>query len=442
MQSQHILYLLEQHLAGQLTEAQQNELDQIMQNSEYEDVVKGCLLQLLGNEGNGMGGGAVGNAVRSGRVGDEGWQGRGDEGPQRGRMDEGPQRGRMDDGARPGDEMLRRILSVDKADEQPGSSRRGVLFFLRGPVVRRFAVAAALLAAVAGAWFFLRTSKTHEAVATAVPKAAAIKPGSNRAVLTLANGQQIVLDDAHNGVLGQQGKTRVIKLDSGRLAYADGGGSTGGAAAILFNTIATPRGGQYQITLPDRTKVWLNAESSLRFPTAFTEKQRTVELTGEAYFEVAPNKDQPFLVKAGTTETRVLGTQFNVMAYGDEGPVKTTLLEGSVQMGLGQANTLLTPGEQGQYDAEKGRMATRMVNTRQVTAWKDGYYFFDRTPVQNIMRQISRWYDVQVVYQGQAPHDEIVGKIPRTADVSEVLHIMELIGIRFRIEGRTITVLS
>jgi len=406
MQSQHILYLLELHLAGKLTEAQQNELDQIMQNSEYEDIVKGCLLQLLGN---------ANEETQSG-----------------------------------GDGILQRVLSVDKTADQSATSGGGRVFFWRRPVVRRFAVAAALLVIVAGAWFFLHRSKTGEAVATAVPKAVAIKPGSNRAVLTLANGQQIVLDDARNGVLGQQGKTRVIKLDSGRLAYADGGNvgakdaptGAGGAGAILYNTIATPRGGQYQITLPDHSKVWLNAESSLRFPTAFTEKQRMVELTGEAYFEVAPNKDQPFLVKAGTTETRVLGTRFNVMAYGDEGPVKTTLLEGSVQMGLGQASTLLTPGQQGQYDAEKGRMATRMVNTRQVTAWKDGYYFFDRTPVQSIMRQISRWYDVQIVYQGQAPRDEIVGKIPRTADVSEVLHIMELIGIRFRIEGRTITVLS
>lgn len=419
MQSQHILYLLEQHLAGQLTEAQQNELDRIMQNPEYEDIVKGCLLQLLGS------------------------------------ADEEMQPG--------GDEILQRILSVDKTASRPATSRRGLLVIWRRPVIRRFTVAAALLATAAGAWFFLHTSKTGEAVATVAPKAAAIKPGSNRAILTLANGQQIVLDDAHNGVLGQQGKTRVIKLDSGRLAYADAAGSTdavgsngvagsgaaaGGtganatAGAVMFNTIATPRGGQYQITLPDHSKVWLNAESSLRFPTAFTEKQRIVELTGEAYFEVAPNKNQPFLVKAGTTETRVLGTQFNIMAYGDEGPVKTTLLEGSVQMGLGQANTLLTPGQQGQYDSEKGRMATRVVNTRQVTAWKDGYYFFDRTPVQSIMRQISRWYDVQIVYQGQAPHDEIVGKIPRTADVSEVLHIMELIGIRFRIEGRTITVLA
>jgi len=436
MQSQHILYLLERHLAGQLTESQRNELDEIMQNNDCEDVVKECLLLLME------------------------------------RANEGAQSG--------GDLILQNILSVDKTADQPVETRGGVLFFWRRPMVRRFAAAAVILAAVAGTWFFLREHRAGPAVATVTPKATTIKPGTNRAVLTLANGQQIVLDDAHNGVLGQQGKTSVIKLDSGQLAYADAGGTaanTGTAAnpgnsgatghpgnpgnpgatgnsgnpgnpgnpptsAILFNTIATPRGGQYQVTLPDHTKVWLNAESSLRFPTAFTDKQRTVELTGEAYFEVAPNKNQPFLVKAGSTETRVLGTQFNVMAYGDEGPVRTTLIEGSVRMGQGQANALLVPGQQGQWDATNGKMATRMVNTRQVTAWKDGYYYFDRTSVQSVMRQIARWYDVQIVYQGQAPRDEIVGKIPRTADVSEVLHVMELIGIRFRIEGRTITVLT
>jgi transmembrane sensor len=412
MQSQHILYLLEQYLAGQLTESQRNELDEIMQNTDYEDVVKECLLLLME------------------------------------RADVGAQSG--------GDRILQNILSVDKTADQPAETRGGLLHFWRRPMVKGFAAAAVVLAAIAGTWFFLRGHRTGPAVATVSPKTTTIKPGTNRAVLTLANGQQILLDDAHNGVLGQQGKTRVIKLDSGQLAYTDAGGAAANAgaaanpgtagnpaaAAILFNTIATPRGGQYQVTLPDHTKVWLNAESSLRFPTAFTEKQRIVELTGEAYFEVAPDKNQPFLVKAGSTETRVLGTQFNVMAYGDEGPVRTTLLEGSVQMGQGQANALLVPGQQGQWDAANGKMATRIVNTRQVTAWKDGYYYFDRTSVQSVMRQIARWYDVQIVYQGQAPRDEIVGKIPRTADVSEVLHVMELIGIRFRIEGRTITVLT
>ena len=196
------------------------------------------------------------------------------------------------------------------------------------------------------------------------------------------------------------------------------------------------------MTLADGTRVWLNAESSLRFPAAFEGKERNVELRGEAYFEVKADKDKPFLVKAGATETRVLGTNFNIMAYSDEGAVKTTLLEGAVRMGQGTQSAMLRPGEQGQYDNGKGVIATRAVNTRAVVAWKDGYYFFDRTPMKNVMRQIARWYDVTIVYQGSVPEDEIVGKLPRTADVKEVLHIMELIGIHFKIEGKTIVVLG
>ncbi|HEX3933839.1 MAG TPA: FecR domain-containing protein, partial [Puia sp.] len=221
-----------------------------------------------------------------------------------------------------------------------------------------------------------------------------------------------------------------------------GGNGTAGMGGTLYNTITTPRGGQYQITLPDQTKVWLNAESSLRFPTAFAGKDRAVQLTGEAYFEVAADKSKPFLVKAGSTETRVLGTHFNIMAYSDEGPVKTTLLEGAVSMGQEMQSALLQPGEQGQFDSNKGIIATRAVNTRAVVAWKDGYYYFDRASMQSVMRQISRWYDVEIVYEGAVPKDEIVGKMPRTAEVSEVLHIMELIGIRFKIEGKKITVLG
>ena len=293
-----------------------------------------------------------------------------------------------------------------------------------------------------GAELFLVRRKAGPAVAVApAPAAKVIVPGSNKAILTLANGQQIVLNNAQNGMIGQQGGTKVVKLDSGKLAYNSGGGEKS-AGAVLYNTITTPRGGQYQVTLPDESRVWLNAESSLRFPTAFTGTDREVQLSGEAYFEVKADKGKPFLVKSGSAETRVLGTHFNIMAYGDEGPVRTTLLEGAVSMGQGQQSALLQPGEQGQFDASKGIIATRVVNTSAVVAWKDGYYFFDRTPVQSVMRQIARWYDVEIVYEGAVPKDEIVGKIPRTAYVSEVLHIMELIGIRFKIDGRKIVVLS
>ncbi len=314
---------------------------------------------------------------------------------------------------------------------------------------RWMAAAAIVLILLGGGALYIFTKPAPTAPVAKIPLKSpdSIHPGSNRAVLTLAGGQQIVLDETHNGLLGRQGKTRVIKLDSGRLAYnsgADGkgGGADGndgsGADAPLYNTITTPRGGQYQVTLPDGTKVWLNAESSLRFPTAFTEKERAVELTGEAYFEVAANKNKPFLVKTGQSNTRVLGTSFNIMAYNDEGPVKTTLLEGAVKIDEGGRSALLQPGEQGIFNS--GSITTKTVNIRAVIAWKDGYYFFDRTPVQSVMRQIARWYNVDIVYKGAMPKDEIVGRIPRSAYVSDVLHIMELIGIHFKIEGRTIIV--
>ena len=409
METQRIVYLLERYVAVLLTEAEEQELAVIMNDPQQEELVRSVLFRLLEEEGE------VAGAAAN-------W-----------------------------DPVLQRVFSVDKTKETT-SAPIGSISRLRN-LPRRWMAAAAVLILLSGSalYIFTRHTPTIPVAKTSLKSTQPIHPGSNRAVLTLASGQQIVLDDAHNGVLGQQGKTQVIKLDSGRLAYnsgaegnsgrADGksGGADGnGADAPLYNTITTPRGGQYQITLPDETKVWLNAESSLRFPTAFTATERVVVLTGEAYFEVAPNKSKPFLVKTGQSNTRVLGTSFNIMAYPDEGPVKTTLLEGAVKIDEGDHSAMLQPGEQGIFNSEL--ITTKTVNTRAVVAWKDGYYFFDRTPVVSVMRQIARWYNVDIVYKGVVPKDEIVGRIPRTAYVSDVLHIMELIGIHFKIEGRTIFV--
>ena len=397
MQSQHITYLLDRYIRGQLTGKEQKELEELFQDSELQPVVQAELVRLMQEEAGVMG--------ESGN-----WE-----------------------------PVLQRVLSVDKTADERSAVRTFRVSW------QRWAVAAILLLLIGGGTvLFLVRQKAGPAVAVAIaPAAKVIVPGCNKAILTLANGQQVVLNNAQNGVIGQQGGTRVVKLDSGKLAYNNSGyGGENSANAVLYNTITTPRGGQYQITLPDETKVWLNAESSLRFPTAFAGKDRAVQLTGEAYFEVATDKSKPFLVKAGSTETRVLGTHFNIMAYSDEGPVKTTLLEGVVSMGQETQSALLLPGQQGQFDSNKGIIATRAVNTRAVVAWKDGYYYFDRASMQSVMRQIARWYDVEIVYEGAVPKDEIVGKIPRTAEVSEVLHIMELIGIRFKIEGKKITVLG
>jgi transmembrane sensor len=398
METQRIVYLLERYVTALLTEEEEQELTLIMHDPGHADFVQAELLRLMQEEAEpvGLAEDQIGLAAD--------WE-----------------------------PVLQRIFSVDKTKEPTPTLLR--------TMSRRWMAAAAIVLVLLGSSALYIFTKHHPPAAptakVSLKSTDSIRPGSNRAVLTLAGGQQIVLDDAHNGVLGEQGKTQVIKLDSGRLAYNSAAAGAGGAAP-LYNTITTPRGGQYQITLPDETKVWLNAESSLRFPTAFVEKERAVELTGEAYFEVAPNKNKPFLVKTGQSTTRVLGTSFNIMAYNDEGPVKTTLLEGAVNVDEGGHSVLLQPGEQGIFNS--GSIATRTVNTRAVVAWKDGYYFFDRTPVQNVMRQIARWYNVDIVYKGAVPKDEIVGRIPRTAYVSDVLHIMELIGIHFKIEGRTIIV--
>jgi ferric-dicitrate binding protein FerR (iron transport regulator) len=403
MQSQRIHYLLDRYIKGLLTGEDERELAKLLQDPAQESFFREELVRLLEAEGEAIAG--------------------------RGEMTEGGTEQMWEP-------VLQRVLSVDKTD---GTRVRRI-----GYLFRRWSVAAILLLLFGGGvLFFLRGREARPIETVAAKPAARILPGANKAILTLANGQQIILNNAQNGTIGQQGNIRVVKLDSGQLAYATPTVESPAdqlAKAPLYNTITTPRGGQYQVTLADGTKVWLNAESSIRFPTAFAGKNREVELTGEAYFEVKGDKDKPFLVKAGQTETRVLGTHFNIMAYSDEGAVKTTLLDGAVSMALGTQSALLRPGEQGQYDESKGSMTTRPVNTRAVVAWKDGYYFFDRTPVKSVMRQIARWYDVTIVYQGAAPKDEIVGKLPRTADVKEVLHIMELIGIHFKIEGKTIVV--
>ncbi len=408
MQSQRIHYLLDRYIKGLLTGEDERELAKLLQDPAQESFFREELVRFLEAE-----------ALIDGVAGRE----------------------EVTEGGEAWEPVLQRVLSVDKSGV--GEVEKGVLRRL-GYGLRRWSVAAILLLlAGGGVLLFLRGREAKPIVTVAVKPAARIQPGANKAVLTLANGQQIILNNVQNGTIGQQGNIRVIKLDSGQLAYATPTAASPAdqlAKDLLYNTITTPRGGQYQVTMADGTKVWLNAESSIRFPTAFTGKNREVELTGEAYFEVKADKDKPFLVKAGQTETRVLGTSFNIMAYSDEGAVKATLLDGAVSMGLGTHSALLQPGEQGQYDESRGSMATRMVNTRAVVAWKDGYYFFDRTPVKSVMRQIARWYDVTIVYQGAAPKDEIVGKLPRTADVLEVLHIMELIGIRFKIEGKTIIV--
>lgn len=268
-----------------------------------------------------------------------------------------------------------------------------------------------------------------------------IKPGRNTAILTLANGSSITLDDAKNGILAKSGKSSVKKLTNGLIAYSSEG-AVQPAGEPARNMVTVPRGGQYSIKLPDGTMVWLNSSSSLSYPVAFTGADRSVTLTGEAYFEVTKNKHLPFVVHAGTVNVKVLGTHFNVAAYEDEREIKTTLLEGSVNLSNNKSSVLLVPGQQGVAGTDQ-EITTKPVNVNQVVAWKTGYFIFRDDDIRGIMRKISRWYDVEVEYQGNVTHKTFGGIYSMNKDINELLKGLELTGlIHFKIEERRIIVMN
>ncbi|KAA8481796.1 FecR family protein [Arcticibacter tournemirensis] len=303
-----------------------------------------------------------------------------------------------------------------------------------------------------GLYFYIQ-NKPSENTAIAKKTSPDIAPGTDKAILTLADGSRIVLDQAKQGVLANQGNISIRKNKDGQIVYEVKGTNKGRKQQeIAYNTITTPRGGQYQIDLPDGTKVWLNASSSIKFPAVFSSNERRVELKGEAYFEVAKmfaakrpgvKKGQriPFIVKTASQDVEVLGTHFNVNAYDDEEAARTTLLEGSVRVTQhsSHASRLLRPGQQTQVDND---ISVLEVDPQQVIAWKNGYFVFNNENVQSIMRKISRWYDVDVEYQGNIQRKRFGGTISKFENVSAVLNIMELTGvIRFKIEGRRIIVM-
>lgn len=304
---------------------------------------------------------------------------------------------------------------------------------------QKFAAAVAILIiAGVGIYFGLQnvshepqTIAEHQVVTDALP-------GGNKAILTLSSGKTIVLDTAQNGVLAVQGSIRVNKTKDGQLIYKVTGNTTN--KSISYNTLSTPRGGQYQIVLPDGSKVWLNAASSLKFPDIFKEKERVVELTGEAYFEIAKNPDMPFKVKSGATEVEVLGTHFNVMAYEDEKVMKTTLLEGAIKIKSDGESNILKPGEQAIVDKDGSMKVLDQVNVNEAVAWKNGLFHFNDTDLPTIMRQAARWYDLEVHYEGEIPQRHFTGKISRNVKASELLSILEYTGVKFRIEEKAIIV--
>ncbi len=312
------------------------------------------------------------------------------------------------------------------------------------------AVAASIILLLTAAiYFFLNQSSSAEkqkATAIVSPTLSNdIVPGGNKAVLTLDDGTTIILDSAANGIISTQGNIEVEKLENGLLAYTINGKTISENEDAFYNTITTPRGGQYQITLSDGTKVWLNAASSIRFPIVFMGNERKVTVTGEAYFEVAHNTAKPFKIKAADSEVEVLGTHFNINAYDDEAAIKTTLLEGKVKvLALSNQNGVqakfLTPGQQSIIAKSGSINVLSNADTEEAVAWKNGRFQFNSADLKSIFRQISRWYNVDVEYKGDMDL-RFTGQLTRSDNVSKVFEKLKLTGeVNFKIEGKKIIV--
>ncbi|MDB5156001.1 MAG: anti-FecI sigma factor, FecR [Mucilaginibacter sp.] len=307
------------------------------------------------------------------------------------------------------------------------------------PYKRRWQIPAAAILLISlgiGGYFYLNSLKQ---VADQETIAKNIKPGYNQATLTLANGKTILLTGARNGQLALQGTATIKKTADGKVVYKTDG-SANAETNVAYNTMTTPNGGQYQLTLADGTKVWLNATSSIRYPTAFTGKIREVTITGEAYFEVTHNNEHPFRVIANGQVIEDLGTEFNVNAYDDEPVVKTTLIKGSVRVVKGSSNALLKPGQAAITKIQRGDIQVENVDTDEAAAWKNGQTLFNDEDIKMIMRQVARWYNVNIVYEGEIPTRHFEGGISRKSDLSSVLRILELNNIHFTVTNHTIVV--
>lgn len=309
-----------------------------------------------------------------------------------------------------------------------------------------WAAAAVLLIASIGAvyWFNQSTDITNMPVAE---KEIDITPGKQGAVLILSDGSQVVLDSLGNGVVASQNGSRAV-IRNGELLYDVTGNIS---QEVAYNTMRTPKGRQFTLLLPDGTRVWLNAASSIRYPTAFTGKEREVQMTGEVYFEVAKNKQMPFRVNAGNhVEVEVLGTGFNVNAYENEAGIAATLLEGSVRVkrinstlpdsNKSDQGTILKPGQQLQFTGKGGMKQNNNADIEKVMAWKNGLFNFKGATLEEVMRQLERWYDIEVVYAGKIPQKQFWGEMGMDLQLEDILQFLEKSDIKFSRQGRQLMV--
>lgn len=331
-----------------------------------------------------------------------------------------------------------RMLQNIKAGTRDKGVKGSRISRLYGSRIFRYGIAATLLFFIGfGTYFFVNERKDQQLAKMD------FVPGGNNAILTLSNGAKIILNNAGNGTLAQQDGVAINKMHDGEVAYSasEEVEDVSGQNNASFNTLTTPKGGQYEIVLADGTKAWLNSVSSIRFPTSFPGKERLVEITGEVYFEVAKNRSKPFFVKAGNQIVRVLGTHFNINSYADEPEVRTTLVEGAVEIKrtAGGSSVILKPGQQATL-RNSGPILVDKCNIEQAIAWKNGYFQIDDADIATIMRQAARWYNVEIVYQGQIPKRQFSGKIPKNIKASEFLQMLTYFNVHFDIEGQKIIV--
>jgi len=308
----------------------------------------------------------------------------------------------------------------------------------------RIAVAASLVLATASGIFYYTKHQPGDKIARAISMKDVVA-GSDKAVLILSNGKRICLEEAKNGELAKQAGTEITKTRDGQLVYKPTGQKTQNYA-MVYNTIVIPKGGQHQLILPDGTKVWLNASSSLKYPVHFAKNERVVQLTGEGYFEVVKDRTKPFKVLSAGQLVEVYGTHFNVFAYADEQFCRTTLLEGSIsvsQQGKKVGNPqhgILIPGQQAIINGEQFQV--KKVDVNSAIDWKNGYFIFEEDNIHAIMNKLSRWYNIDIDYAGNLDDVNFSGKVSRSKNLSEILKVLSLTGdVKFKVTGRRVTVI-
>ncbi len=302
--------------------------------------------------------------------------------------------------------------------------------------LRKWSWAAAIIIVTLGVGtYFFTTNKKNATTPPVALTPVDIAPGKNGAILTLADGTQVLLDSLGNGIIATENGAQIL-LNDNSVSYKQD--ATNGKE-IVYNTMSTPKGRQFRVSLPDGTQVWLNSASSLRYPTVFSGKERKITLTGEGYFEVAKNKKMPFKVNINNkAEVEVLGTQFNVNAYDNEKSIAATLLEGSIKVAKGKESSTIKPGEQVQVTE---RISTpQKADLEKVMAWKNNLFNFENAKLDEIMRQLERWYDIDVVYEKGVPNVALTGEITRGVTLNELLTALEKLGVRYKREGRKLTI--